>query len=315
MYILQSRQKKPLYGCFSSEHKIIIIDEKRYNWQGLLLHVIIREKWELIYMKYGYCTDLNFLEGDETSRAIFEGIIKAGFDYVELPFSKLSELSGEQIAKLKDELKKIPCKACNLFFPPALTIVGTGMNANGIMAYLERMLPLAAEIGIETLVFGNGGARKIPSGGTRESIWQNLRLITEIMEINAAKAGITICIEPLNTTETNIINSYSEAVELSFGLKNVSAMIDSYHVAMEKQTYEDAIKYPDSVKHLHTAYPTGRMVPSPEDDMSLYADFAKAIKAIGYDDKISIEGALRSKSPTDIHSEIKSALGILKSLF
>jgi sugar phosphate isomerase/epimerase len=266
-------------------------------------------------MKYGYCTDINFLEGDETSRAIFEGIAEAGFDYVELPFSKLSELSNEKITKLKDELKNIPCKACNLFFPPSLSIVGKVMDANGIMEYLEKMLPLAAEIGIETLVFGNGGARKIPQGETREGIWKNLRLITELMEFGAAKAGITICIEPLNTTETNIINSYSEAVELSFGLKNVAAMIDSYHVAMEKQSFEDVIKYPDRMKHLHTAFPTGRTVPSPEDGTGIYEVFIKAVKAIGYDDKISIEGALRATSTSEIRTEIKAALGVLKSFF
>ncbi|MCL1843770.1 MAG: sugar phosphate isomerase/epimerase [Defluviitaleaceae bacterium] len=263
-------------------------------------------------MKYGYCLDVKFLEGDKTSRLIFDAVAEAGFDYVELPFSALSALSAEKVAELRNELKAIPCLACNLFFPPALTLVGRGTDAAGISAYLERMLPFAAELGMENLVFGNGGARKIPEGETREGVWANMRMIVETMEIFAAKAGITVSVEPLNTTETNIVNSYGEAVELTAGLQNVATMIDSYHVAMENQSYDDVLQNPSRLKHLHTAFPTGRMVPCPEDDMSLYAEFIKTIKAIGYNDKISIEGALRATDAAAIRSEIKNALGVLK---
>ncbi|MCL2356459.1 MAG: sugar phosphate isomerase/epimerase [Defluviitaleaceae bacterium] len=259
-------------------------------------------------MKYGYCMDLKFL--NEQERALFDAVAEAGFDYVELPFSELSALSG--IAGLKKELEKIPCRACNLFFPPALKIVGAGMDSNGIIAYLERMLPLAAELGIESLVFGNGGARKIPEGATREEVWANLRLIVELMDVYAGQNGIKISVEPLNRTETNIINSYAEAVELTFGLKNVGAMIDSYHVAMENHTYEDVVKYPE-VLHLHTAYPTGRMVPSPNDPAGTYDEFVRAVKQIGYNDKISIEGAI--KNPANVKAEVKAALEVMRGWF
>ena len=258
-------------------------------------------------MKYGYCLDF-------TNYIVFDAVAEAGFDYVELPLSALSALSEEKIAQLKEALKKIPCKACNLFFPPSLTLVGQNMDMPGIAAYLERMLPFAAELGVETLVFGNGGARKIPDGVSCQSVWANLRTIVETMDIYAAKAGITIAVEPLNTTETNIINSYGEAVELTRGLKNVSAMVDSYHVAMEKQSYDDVIQNPSGLKHLHTAYPLGRMVPSPADDTALYDEFKKAIKATGYDGKISIEGALRGKNADEIRREVKDALAVVKGL-
>jgi len=265
-------------------------------------------------MRYGYCLNLQFLEGDATSRAIFDAVAKAGFDYVELPFSALSALTPQKLEELKKALAIIPCRACNLFFPPSLTLVGENMDIAGIRAYLEKMLPLAAEMGIENLVFGNGGARKIPKGATRESIWANLRIIVEAMDEYAAKSGITISVEPLNTTETDIINSYSEAVNLTNGLRNVATMIDSYHVSMENQTYDDMLKNPAALKHLHTAYPTGRMTPQPTDDMSLYAEFIKTVKQIGYNDKISIEGGLKATDPEGIKAEIKSALETLKSL-
>jgi sugar phosphate isomerase/epimerase len=245
------------------------------------------KKTGVLKMKFGYCMDVKFLHGDEESRTIFEAVANAGFDYVELPFSALSELSREEIASLKNELKKIPCLACNLFFPPPLKIVGPDTDTAGIDSYLARMLPFAAEMGIETLVFGNGGARKIPAGSSRESVFANLRSIVEKMDVHAAKYGIKISVEPLNTTETNIINSYGEADILTEMLQNVATMIDSYHVAMENQTYDDVLQSPSRMLHLHTAYPIGRRVPNPSDDMRLYESFIATVKKIGYNDKIN----------------------------
>jgi len=58
----------------------------------------------------------------------------------------------------------------------------------------------------------------------------------------------------------------------------------------------------------------GRMVPSPADDTALYDEFKKAIKATGYDGKISIEGALRGKNADEIRREVKDALAVVKGL-
>lgn len=266
-------------------------------------------------MQYGYCLGINFLRGDAKAQATFDAVAEAGFDYVELPLFALWEMKPGEMTKLKEALSAIPCKACNIFFPGGLTIVGPQKDWDKVHEYLEKMLPLASELGAETLVFGNGNARKIPQGESREAIWNDLRQVAETMDIYAKRAGVTILAEPLNSGETNIINTYSEAVALTQDLTNVSAMIDSYHVAAEGQNYDDVYKYPEALRHLHTAYPLGRTVPSPEDNMALYADFAKMVKTLGYDSKISVEGALRTTEPQDIKAEITACLDLLKGMF
>ena len=65
-------------------------------------------------MRFGYCMGINFLDGD---MLVFEAVIEAGFDYVELPLSAISGLSAEKLSELKKALQAIPCKAANLFFP------------------------------------------------------------------------------------------------------------------------------------------------------------------------------------------------------
>jgi len=266
-------------------------------------------------MKYGYCVHPNYVTNESEGRVLFAALAQAGFDYVELPLSTLSGLSPEGLAQLKSALRIIPCKACNLFFPPGLTLVGPNMDMTGIRAYLEQMLPLVADLGVENLIFGNGGARKIPMGECPKAIWADLRKIAEEMETHAIRAGIPISVEPLNFTETNIINSYGEAVALTQGLSYVSAMVDSYHTAVNRQTYDDVYKNPEALLHIHTAYPTGRMVPSPEDDMALYADFVRMVKALGYDGKISVEGALRATEPGAVAVELKACVDTLRKLF
>ena len=265
-------------------------------------------------MQYGYCLGVNFLQGDAKGQTLFNAVAEAGFDYVELPLFALWNMQAGEMAKLKEALQTIPCRACNIFFPSELTIVGPHMDMDGVHAYLEKMLPLAASLGVETLVFGNGGARKIPDGQSRDAIWHDLRKIVEAMDVHAKSAGITISVEPLNSSETNIINSYGEAVALTEGLSHVATMIDSYHVAADSQNYDDVYKHPEALRHLHTAYPTGRMVPSPKDDMALYADFVKMVKTLGYDGKISVEGALRALEPQDVKAEVKACLSVLKGM-
>jgi len=265
-------------------------------------------------MQYGYCLGVNFLQDDAIARATFDAVAEAGFDYVELPLFKLWEMSTAEVAKLKEALGAIPCKACNVFFPGALTIVGPQMDMDGVHLYLEKMLPFAAGLGVETLVFGNGGARKIPEGVSREAVWGNLRQVVEAMDAYAKKTGILISVEPLNKSETNIINSYGEAVALTEGLVHVSTMIDSYHVAAEGQNYDDVYKYPKALGHLHTAYPVGRTVPSPGDDMALYDGFVQMVKTLGYDGKISVEGALRATEPRDVKAEVMACLEVVKGM-
>ena len=266
-------------------------------------------------MRYGYCMNVEFLRGDETSKAIFEAVAAAGFDYVELPLNALWGLTPGEMAALKEALKKIPCRACNIFFPGSLAVVGPQADMQQVNAYIEKMLPLAANLGAEVIVFGNGGARKVPEGESREAVWSRLRQVVEVMDAHAKNAGVNIVVEPLNASETNMINTYGEAVALSHGLAYVSTMIDSYHVAKDGQSYDDVYKYPQALGHLHTAYPVGRMVPSPGDDMSLYAEFVKMVKTLGYDGKISVEGGLRAKEPQDIKAEVRASLDVLRAMF
>ncbi|MCL2421155.1 MAG: sugar phosphate isomerase/epimerase, partial [Defluviitaleaceae bacterium] len=172
-------------------------------------------------MRFGYCLNLQFLEGDDLSRRIFDAVCESGFDYVEFPLNALSALSPDKIAGLKRELaaKGVPCRACNLFFPFDMPIVGPERDRKVIRNYIEKAIATAADIGMETAVFGNGGARRANDGLSKAGVYADLRDIIEMMDPIAEKNGVTITVEPLNQKETNMINSYTEAVQLTEGAK------------------------------------------------------------------------------------------------
>jgi len=266
-------------------------------------------------MKYGFCVHPNYVTSESEGRSFSSILVEAGFDYAELPLFALSGLSQDGLAQLKKTLQIIPCKACNAFFPWDIKLVGSHFDMDKIKAYIKRMIPLAADLGVENLVFGNGGARKIPERANPKAIWDDLRKIVEEMEVCAKKEGILVSVEPLNSSETNIINSYGEAVALTKGLTCVATMIDSYHTAVSGQTYDDVYKNPKALWHMHTAYPKGRLVPSPGDDMAEYGDFVQMVKTLEYDGKISVEGALRATEPEAIAAELRACMDTLKKLF
>ena len=259
-------------------------------------------------MRFGYCLNLGFLEGDEVSRKILDAVCASGFDFLELPMFALTALSPDKLAQLKKALsdKGVPCLACNIFFPQSVPIVGPDKDVGEIKAYIDKAMAIAKDLGVETIVFGNGGAR-------RDATWDELQTVVKMLDEAAGKNNLSFVIEPLNKKETNTILSYTEAVKLAEGAKNVRSMCDWYHTCMEAQTLDDLYEYPDMLGHLHIAYSKERLIPSPNDDMSFYDDFVKTIKQLGYNNKLSVEGSLRNNN--DPAQEIKQCLETLKQLF
>jgi len=255
-------------------------------------------------MKFGYCLDLKFLDGDALSQSIFDEVCESGYDYLELPLSGIAALSWGDFTRLREELsaRKLYCLACYLFFPPGMIIAGAGQDMGKVISYIEEALFRAGQLGVETVVFGSGGAR-------RDATWAELRDVLGIMDGESAINGLTVVVEPLNRQETNVINSYTEAVKHVEDWEYLGAMCDWYHVHMDGQGLDDLFEYPDKLGHLHIAYGKERLLPSPNDDMAHYSDFVNAVKNLGYNNKLSVEGNLKSVD------EIRPCLETLKKLF
>ena len=266
-------------------------------------------------MKYGYCTNINFMNGDTQSREFFNAIVKGGFDYIETHISDIAEFEKDKYKLFKKELadNNIACKVGLLLFPRNMPLASDEMNIGEIKAHAEKALSTADDLGTEVIVFGNGGTRAVKEGIDREKANQRIRDILAAVDPIAKKYGIKVVIEPLNQKETNMINSVQEAADFikSVSAENIGIVCDWYHIRSDNQTLNDMITNSDKIYHLHIAYPLGRTMPSISDNLDEYTEFVEIVKQIGYDNRLSIEGSVSVVTA----EKFSEALMILKNLF
>jgi D-psicose/D-tagatose/L-ribulose 3-epimerase len=238
-------------------------------------------------IQVGYCTPLANLDAAKA----------AGFDYVELATSEIAALSDADFEQAAARIRQagLPVPAMNLFLPATLKVTGPDINRDQQMAYVTKAFTRLARLGTTIVVFGSGGARRIPAGFPKEQAIQQLVEFGRRIAPEARARGITIAVEPLRPEETNIINSAAEGLALvnSVADPNFQLMVDFYHLASVKEDPAIIVRARDHIRHVHMANPEGRIFPRVFDEYD-YAPFFAALRAIGYDKRISVEASTKS---------------------
>ncbi len=254
-------------------------------------------------VRVGYCTQLRNLEAAKA----------AGFDYVEVGATEIAALSDADFdaAAARSKALGIATPVANLFLQGTLKVTGPQIDTEAQMAHVRKALSRLAKLGTEVLVFGSGGARRVPDGFAKEEAFKQLVDFGRRAAREARTHGITITIEPLRKQETNIINSAAEGLELVNAINdpNFQLMIDFYHLASEQEDPAIVIKAKDHLRHLHVANPTGRVFPQKWEEFD-YAPFFANLKAIGYDKRISMEG-----NTTDLAAQGPVTIALLRKAF
>ena len=254
-------------------------------------------------VQVGYCTGLKNLEAAKA----------AGFDYIELGTSELAALSDADFETAAQRIKEVglPVPATNLFLPATLKVTGPQIDREQQMAYVKKAFARLARLGTQIVVFGSGGARRVPDGFAKEEAFKQLVEFGRAAAQEARANGITIAIEPLRKEETNIINSAAEGLELVEAIKdpNFQLMIDFYHLASEKEDPAIVIRAKEHIRHLHMANPQGRVFPQKWEEFD-YAPFFANLKTIGYDKRISVEASTK-----DLPAEGPQAIALLRRAF
>jgi sugar phosphate isomerase/epimerase len=251
----------------------------------------------------GYCTPLN---GIDAAKA-------AGFEYVELSTSEIAALSDAAFEKALTHIKDVglPVPATNLFLPAALKVTGPQADRDQQMAYVRRAFARLSRLGTEIVVFGSGGARRVPDGFSSDEAFEQLVEFGRRIAPEARAHGITIAVEPLRRQETNIINSAAEGLTLVEAINdpNFQLMIDFYHLASEAEDPAIVIRARNHIRHLHVANPEGRVFPLSSEEYN-YAPFFANLRAIGYDKRISVEASTK-----DFPNDAPRAIALLHRAF
>jgi sugar phosphate isomerase/epimerase len=192
---------------------------------------------------------------------IFE---EAGYSYIEesvqnflVPLDE-EAIFNDKLAKIKSSHLLIP--ACNSFIPGKLKSTGPDAQHDEIIRYAETAFRRAQITGIGIIVFGSSGSRNIPEGfPVKEGMDQFISLFTRIAPL-AKKYQVTIALEPLNKSESNIINSVSEGAEIvqTVNHLNFRLLADIFHMRRENESPESIIKNGDLIRHVLIAENAGR---------------------------------------------------------
>jgi D-psicose/D-tagatose/L-ribulose 3-epimerase len=215
-----------------------------------------------------------------------------GFDYVELgvrDIAKLSDAEFEQ-AVARHREAGLPTPVANVFLPNEMKIVGPGVDQAPAVDYARKAFDRMQKLGVTTIVFGSGGARKVPDGFSKDEAFTQLVTFAKAIAPEAQARGITLAVEPLKTAETNIINSVAEGLKWveAVGHPSFQLMADFYHMGSEKEDPAIIVTAKDHLRHFHIANPNKRVVPLEGDGMD-YSGYFAAMKQIGYHGTISLE--------------------------
>jgi sugar phosphate isomerase/epimerase len=235
-------------------------------------------------MKLGVCAD------PQNGLAL----VAAGFEFLELHVQNhLKTLEGDEAfgpALAAIRAAPIPALAANCFVPGSLKITGPEVDASALERYVRVALARAEQAGIETIVFGSGGARQVPEGTDRGQAWEQLVDFGRMVAPIAAAHGVTIVVEPLSVNDCNVLTSVGEAGRYVQEVDHPSfkLLVDSYHWARDGDSVEDILRYGPLLRHVHIATTESRLAPGFEP--CDFGAFFGALRQAGYDGPVSIEG-------------------------
>ncbi len=222
-------------------------------------------------------------------------LAECGFAYIEVNFQRFALMSEEEYASQLSVLRAAPIKAeaANGMVPGSLKVTGPDADEKKLREYAKKGFARAAEMGVQTVVFGSGAARAVPEGFPYDEALRQIASWLRIASDEAEPYGITTVIEPLRPKECNILNLVSESLVLAslVDRKNICVLADSFHMEQSGEPLCHLAQAGSMLRHVHISHSlgaSGRIWPAAEDFDEMRA-FFQALHKAGYDGRVSIE--------------------------
>ncbi len=244
------------------------------------------------------------------SAAEAEFVGAADLDYLEL---KGDMLCGEADAfrALSTRLRtvELPFTALTSPLPRRFGCRVVGLEADQARALdvFRNVCDRGGSLGVHTVVLGSGQARSIPRGFPAAQAVRQLQDFLLVAQDECARRGMTLALEPLNSTETNFINSCAEARVVIAGLveSGVRLTVDCLHIVSEGLSVSKEVAVAGEViGHAHTS-----SIPRGTGDFreEIQAEFVSSLWAVGYSGGLTIEDEF-----TDFGQQALEAVGLFR---
>lgn len=238
----------------------------------------------------------------------YDFIIGTGFDFAEATVGTLIELSEDELDRAANSGVRI--EVCNSFVPPALPLFGTDCSV--LREYVREAMRRMSKLKTEYVILGSGQARNIPKGVSEDTGFARLEAFLSICSEIYCEYGIKTALEPLNSKETNCVNTVREGFTLvrELNLPGIFLLADSYHMFVENEPPESLSNYTAALRHIHISEPD-RKAPG-KGDTNYLEEFARELKKTSYGDGVSVECVF---SPGNFFSECTLSYKTVKRLF
>jgi sugar phosphate isomerase/epimerase len=225
-------------------------------------------------------------------------LAEMGYDYIEEGVRNFLAPHQDEEVFLKNleiaSKSPIPVLACNSFLPGDMKCVGPDIVHPQILEYARIAFRRAQKAGVEIIVFGSGGSRRIPEGFSKDEATNQFISLLKQMAPIAGEYNVIIVLEPLRSGETNFVNSVAEGAVIveKVGHPNFRLLADIYHMLMEDEGPESIINHASLLDHMHIAEKEGRSIPGTHGED--FTPYFEAMKTARYKGRISIEGRWES---------------------
>lgn len=240
---------------------------------------------------------------------------KMGFDYVELSVADVLDPNKVSEQKFFDkwvtfmQRYSMRAEAFNNLFPHDMKIVGERVRKESVRKYLDVIIPRAKQLGARIIVWGSGQSRNVPAGFSREKAWDQLREIICYAANLCKGEDILIALEPLNSYESNILNTIDECLRMVEELNQdiIGIVADTAHMNIEELDFEKPLlNAKDKLFHMHFRDSGER---APGLGHIPFNKIAQALKKINYRGRGSIEASV------DLSKELIPARDFLRKIF
>jgi len=183
--------------------------------------------------------------------------------------------------------------------------------------YIEALIHFCADIGGKILVHGSPHQRTVQEGWDFQQSWNFAKETFKVCLKTAQKRNVLYCIEPLDHTNTNFINTVAEGIRLLREIRHpyLKLVFDSRSAsAQEKSVSEALLRALDSgyLRHIHVNDANGR---GPGFGETAFVPILKSLIKYNYKGYISVEVFDFTPDPQTVASRSIGYLrGILETL-
>jgi D-psicose/D-tagatose/L-ribulose 3-epimerase len=242
-------------------------------------------------MRLGINTFLFTSPFTNDSTKLFPQFKKWGFETVEIPIEDPSHIDPSHV---KRELDKngLVCGSVCACMGPDRDLRGTPENQETGKTYLKAIIDQAAQLDYANVIGPVYSAvGRADAVEPKEYARQWKTVVKHLKDVckHAQKAGVQICLEPLNRFETDFINTCDQGLRMiaDVASPNLLLHLDTFHMNIEEKNQAKAIKKAGKLLgHFHAC---GSDRGTPGNDHIAWPEIIKALKSIKYDGDVVIE--------------------------